>query len=257
MTIRIGINGFGRIGRAIFRASLSDPAFQDLQVVAINDLSTPEILAHLFRFDSYIGPWKGACSLHGSTLTLDHHSCQFLSEPQPAAIPWHRYGVDVVIESTGRFANLADASSHLRGGARRVIISAPAKGEVKTVVMGINEDEYDPDRDRVVSNASCTTHCLAHPARLILDHFGIRRGLLTTIHSYTADQRLLDAPHNDLRRARSAATSIIPTTTGAAAAIGLVIPELSGRFDGMSVRVPVANVSLVDMVVEVEKSTTT
>ncbi|MEO5345817.1 MAG: aldehyde dehydrogenase [Magnetococcus sp. YQC-9] len=257
MSIRIGINGFGRIGRAIFRASLSDPLYQDLHIVAINDLSAPEILTHLFRFDSFIGPWKGESCLQGNVLALANRSCHFLSEPQPGAIPWHRHEVDVVIESTGRFANLNDASSHLRGGARRVVISAPAKGEAKTLVMGINEHEYDPDRDRVVSNASCTTHCLAHPARVILDHFGIRRGLLTTIHSYTADQRLLDAPHNDLRRARSAATSIIPTTTGAAAAIGLVIPELAGCFDGMSVRVPVANVSLVDMVLEVEKSTTT
>ncbi|MBF0215168.1 MAG: type I glyceraldehyde-3-phosphate dehydrogenase [Magnetococcales bacterium] len=257
MTIRIGINGFGRIGRAICRAALSDPLFTDLQIVAINDLSTPEILTHLFQYDSFMGPWKGAVAVHGNLLTVNGHSIHLIAESEPGSIPWHRYGVDYVVESSGRFTTLAGASSHLKGGARRVIISAPAKGEVKTLVMGINEDEYDPDRDRVVSNASCTTNCLAPVVRVILDHFGVQRGLLTTIHSYTADQRLLDAPHNDLRRARSAATSIIPTTTGAAAAIGQVIPELVGRFDGMSVRVPVANVSLVDMVMEVERSCTT
>ncbi|MBF0272278.1 MAG: type I glyceraldehyde-3-phosphate dehydrogenase [Magnetococcales bacterium] len=257
MTIRIGINGFGRIGRAIFRAAMSDPLFDDLRIVAVNDLSTPEILTHLFQYDSFMGPWKGQVNVSGTTLTVDGRQTTLMAEPEPGAIPWHRHGADYVIESTGRFANLAAASAHLKGGARRVVISAPAKGEVKTLVMGINEDEYDPDQDRVVSNASCTTNCLAPVVRVILDHFGVRRGLLTTIHSYTADQRLLDAPHNDLRRARSAATSLIPTTTGAAAAIGLVIPELSGRFDGLSVRVPVANVSLVDMVMEVERPSNT
>ncbi|MBF0342440.1 MAG: type I glyceraldehyde-3-phosphate dehydrogenase, partial [Magnetococcales bacterium] len=204
-----------------------------------------------------MGPWKGQVAVSGNTLNVDGRETVFLSVPEPGAIPWHRHGVEYVVESTGRFANLAAASGHLQGGARRVVISAPAKGEVRTLVMGINEEEYDPAVDRVVSNASCTTNCLAPVVRVILDHFGVKRGLLTTIHSYTGDQRLLDAPHNDLRRARSAATSIIPTTTGAAAAIGLVIPELTGRFDGMSVRVPVANVSLVDMVMEVERPCTT
>ncbi|NGZ06844.1 MAG: type I glyceraldehyde-3-phosphate dehydrogenase [Magnetococcales bacterium] len=257
MTIRIGINGFGRIGRSLFRAALSDPLFQDLRIVAVNDLSTPEILTHLFQYDSFIGPWKGAVTLQGACMRVGEQNTTFLSEPEPGSIPWHRHGAEYIVESTGRFTSLATASAHLKNGARRVIVSAPAKGEVKTIVIGINEDEYDPDRDRVVSNASCTTHCLAPVARTILDHFGLRRGLLTTIHSYTADQRLLDAPHNDLRRARSAATSLIPTTTGAAAAVGLVIPELQGRFDGMSVRVPVANVSIADMVMEVEHPCTT
>ncbi|MBF0127387.1 MAG: type I glyceraldehyde-3-phosphate dehydrogenase [Magnetococcales bacterium] len=257
MTIRIGINGFGRIGRSIFRAAKADPIFSDMKIVAVNDPATPEILAHLLRYDSVMGPMKNRMAMAGNLLEVDGQQTAFHTEPEPGLVPWHRHGVEFVVESSGRFANLDAASRHLQGGARRVVITAPAKGEAKTIVMGINEDEYDPGRDRVVSNASCTTHCLAPVARVILDRFGLRRGLISTIHSYTNDQRLLDSPHNDLRRARAAGLSIIPTTTGAAAAIGLVIPELTGRFDGMSVRVPTANVSLVDVVMEVERPCTT
>lgn len=257
MTIRIGINGFGRIGRSIFRAAKRDPLFAKMQIVAINDPATPDILAHLLKYDSIMGIMNAPMEINGHTLTVEGVATHFTAEPEPRTIPWHRHGVNYVIEASGRFANLAAASGHLKGGTRRVIISAPAKGEAKTIVMGINEDEYDPQRDRVVSTASCTTNCLAPVVRVILDNFGIHRGLLTTIHSYTNDQRLLDSPHNDLRRARAAGLSIIPTTTGAAAAIGLVIPELTGRFDGISVRVPTANVSLVDVVMEVARPCTT
>ncbi|MBF0182563.1 MAG: type I glyceraldehyde-3-phosphate dehydrogenase [Magnetococcales bacterium] len=257
MTIRIGINGFGRIGRSMFRAALHDPLFADLEIVAINDPAAPEILAHLLKYDSVMGPLPRPLELAGSVMRVGGRATQFHALADPGEIPWHRHGVDFVVESSGRFASLEMAGRHLQGGARRVVITAPAKGEVKTMVMGINEDEYDPARDRVVSNASCTTNCLAPVARVILDRFGLRRGLISTVHAYTNDQRLLDSPHNDLRRARAAATSIIPTTTGAAAAIGLVIPELAGRFDGISVRVPTANVSLMDVVMEVERDCST
>ena len=256
MTIRVGINGFGRIGRNIFRAIEKDAAFADVEVVAINDLTNTETLAHLLKYDSVMGPLEGEVSGHGDAITVNGRSIAVSSHRTPADIPWGDWGVDYVAECTGIFRDGELALGHLDAGARKVVISAPAKGAVKTLVMGVNEDEYDPTRDHVVSNASCTTNCLAPMARVILDHFGIRRGLMTTIHAYTGDQRLLDYPHTDLRRARAAGLSMIPTKTGAAAAVSLVIPELKNKFDGLAVRVPTPNVSLVDAVMEVEKKTT-
>ncbi len=256
MAIRIGINGFGRIGRNIFRARDTDPAFADIEIVAINDLTDTKTLAHLLKYDSVMGVYDRQVEADERGIVVDGRQVAVFSHRNPADIPWGEVGVDYVVESTGLFRSDEQAKAHLDGGARKVVISAPAKGNVKTIVMGVNEDEYDPAEYHIVSNASCTTNCLAPVAKVILDRFGIKRGLMTTVHAYTNDQRILDFPHSDLRRARAAAMSMIPTKTGAAAAVSLVIPELKGKFDGMAVRVPTPNVSLVDAVIEVERETT-
>lgn len=256
MTVRIGINGFGRIGRNIFRALSKDPAFAEIEVVAINDLTDNATLAHLLKYDSVMGVYEKEVSSDGEGVIVDGHHIAVTSHRNPADIPWGKNGVDYVAECTGIFRDGDSLKLHIDGGAKKVILSAPAKGDVKTFVMGVNEEEYDPTIHHVVSNASCTTNCLAPVARVILDNFGIRRGLMTTVHAYTGDQRILDFPHSDLRRARAAGLSMIPTKTGAAAAVALVIPALKGKFDGLAVRVPTPNVSLVDVVMEVEKETT-
>jgi glyceraldehyde 3-phosphate dehydrogenase len=256
MTLRIGINGFGRIGRNIFRAIDDDPAFGDIEVVAINDLTDNATLAHLLKYDSVMGTIKREVQSDDSGIAVDGRHIAVSAHRNPADIGWGDLGVDYVAECTGIFRDADSAGSHIDAGAKKVIISAPAKGNVKTFVMGVNEDEYDPTTHHVVSNASCTTNCLAPMAKVILDNFGIERGLMTTVHAYTGDQRLLDFPHSDLRRARAAALSMIPTKTGAAAAVSLVIPALKGKFDGLAVRVPTPTVSLVDAVMEVEKETT-
>ncbi|MBW6519733.1 MAG: type I glyceraldehyde-3-phosphate dehydrogenase [Desulfoarculaceae bacterium] len=256
MTIKIGINGFGRIGRSIFRAISKDPAFADIEVVAINDLTDNATLAHLLQYDSIMGIYEKKVESDANGIMIDGRHIAVSSHRTPADIPWGKLGVEYVTECTGIFRDFDSLKSHIDAGARKVILSAPAKGDVKTFVMGVNEDEYDPLLHHVVSNASCTTNCLAPVAQVILDNFGIKRGLMTTIHSYTGDQRLLDFPHADLRRARAAGLSMIPTKTGAAAAVALVIPVLKGKFDGLAVRVPTPNVSLVDVVMEVERETT-
>lgn len=256
MTVRVGINGFGRIGRSIFRARDLDNTFKDIEIVAINDLTDNMTLAHLLKYDSVMGTYGPAVSAIEKGLVVDDREIEIFNHRDPADIPWGDIGVDYVIESTGLFTHSDTASAHLDGGAGKVVISAPAKGEVKTIVMGVNEDEYDPTENHIVSNASCTTNCLAPVAKVILDRFGIKSGLMTTVHAYTNDQRLLDFPHSDLRRARAAAMSMIPTRTGAAAAVSLVIPELKGKFDGLAVRVPTPNVSVVDVVMEIERETT-
>jgi len=256
MTVRIGINGFGRIGRNIFRAIGQDPLFADIEVAAINDLTDNDTLAHLLKYDSVMGILPGEIDSDETGITFDGRRIAVSSHRDPADIPWSEMGVDYVAECTGIFRDLESAQKHIDAGAKKVVISAPAKGGVKTFVMGVNEDEYDPTTHHIVSNASCTTNCLAPFAKVILDNFGIERGLMTTVHAYTGDQRLLDFPHSDLRRARAAALSMIPTKTGAAAAVSLVIPELKGKFDGLAVRVPTPNVSLVDAVMEVGQETT-
>jgi glyceraldehyde 3-phosphate dehydrogenase len=256
MTVKIGINGFGRIGRNIFRAISKDPAFSDVVVVAINDLTDNATLAHLLKYDSVMGTYDKDVQSNEKGIVVDGREVAVSNHRNPADIPWGALGVEYVAECTGIFRDSESAQGHLDGGAGKVIISAPAKGSVKTIVMGVNEDEYDATVHHVVSNASCTTNCLAPFAKVILDKFGIKRGLMTTIHAYTGDQRLLDFPHSDLRRARAAALSMIPTKTGAAAAVSLVIPELKGKFDGLAIRVPTPTVSLVDVVMEVEKETT-
>lgn len=256
MTIRIGINGFGRIGRNMFRAISKDAAFADIEVVAINDLTDTKTLAHLLKYDSVLGTYQYDVSHDEKGVIVNGRHVAVSSLRNPAEIPWGSLGVDYVAECTGKFSDAESTQGHLDAGAKKVVISAPAKGNVKTFVMGVNEDEYDPEVHHVVSNASCTTNCLAPFAKVILDNFGIQRGLMTTVHAYTGDQRLLDFPHSDLRRARAAAMSMIPTKTGAAAAVSLVIPELKGKFDGLAVRVPTPTVSLVDAVMEVEKETT-
>ena len=255
MTIRVGINGFGRIGRNIFRAIDKDETFADIEVVAINDLTSNETSAHLLKYDSVMGVYQRDVKADDKGIVVDGRHIDIYNQRNPADIPWGDEGIDYVIESTGLFTDGEKAAMHLDAGAKKVVISAPAKGKVKTIVMGVNEHEYDPANDHIVSNASCTTNCLAPFAKVIMDHFGIVKGLMTTIHAYTNDQRILDFPHSDLRRARAAAMSMIPTKTGAAAAISLVIPELKNKFDGLSVRVPTPNVSLVDAVMEVEKET--
>jgi glyceraldehyde 3-phosphate dehydrogenase len=256
MAIRIGINGFGRIGRNIFRAIDKDPLFAEIEVVAINDLTSNATLAHLLKYDSIMGVYDKSVTANEDGLVVNGRQVRIFNHRNPAEIPWGEMGVEYVVESTGLFTDGDKAGLHLEAGAKKVIISAPAKGKVKTIVMGVNEDEYDPTEDHIISNASCTTNCLAPMAKVILDRFGIKTGLMTTIHSYTNDQSILDFPHSDLRRARAAALSMIPTKTGAAAAVSLVIPELKGKFDGLAVRVPTPNVSLVDAVMEVEKATT-
>jgi glyceraldehyde 3-phosphate dehydrogenase len=256
MTVRIGINGFGRIGRNIFRAISEDEAFADIEVVAINDLTDNGTLAHLLKYDSVMGTYRAEVSSDDNGIVVDSRPIAVSSHKNPADIRWGDVGVEYVAECTGIFRDADSAGAHIDGGAKKVVISAPAKGNVKTFVMGVNEDEYDPTAHHIVSNASCTTNCLAPMAKVILDNFGIERGLMTTVHAYTGDQRLLDFPHSDLRRARAAALSMIPTKTGAAAAVSLVIPELKGKFDGLAVRVPTPTVSLVDAVMEVERETT-
>lgn len=256
MGIRIGINGFGRIGRNIFRAISMDPVFADIEVVGINDLTDIKTMGHLLKYDSIMGTFAGEIQALENTLFVDGKAVPVTDHRQPKDIPWAEMGADYVLECTGIFRDEGSVKAHIDAGAVKVIISAPAKGDVKTIVMGVNEEEYDPTLHHVVSNASCTTNCLAPVAQVILNSFGIKRGLMTTIHAYTGDQRLLDYPHSDLRRARAAAMSMIPTKTGAAAAVALVIPELKNKFDGLAVRVPTPNVSLVDAVMEVEKETT-
>jgi glyceraldehyde 3-phosphate dehydrogenase len=257
MAIRVGINGFGRIGRSIFRAALQKEEFQDIEVVMLNDLTDNATLAHLLKYDSIMGTLRNDVKATDEGLVVDGETVYIYEQKDPAAIPWKDHGVQYVVESTGRFTDANVARTHLDAGAQRVIISAPAKNEDITIVMGVNEDDYDPNKHFIVSNASCTTNCLAPVAKVLLDRFGIVRGLMTTVHSYTNDQHLLDLPHKDLRRARAAALSMIPTKTGAAAAVSLVIPELKGKFDGLAVRVPTPNVSLVDLVAEVEQETNT
>lgn len=252
--VKIGINGFGRIGRCVFRAGFGR---NDIEFVAVNDLTDAKTLAHLLKYDSIHGRFTRKVEAKGNSIMVDGIEVKVLAEKDPEKLPWGDLGVDVVIESTGRFRDRETASKHLKAGAEKVIISAPAKDPDWTVVLGVNEKDYDPEKHNVISNASCTTNCLAPVAKVLLDNFGIKKGLMTTVHAYTSDQRLLDLPHSDLRRARAAAVSMIPTTTGAAAAVSLVLPELKGKLDGMAVRVPTSNVSLVDLVVETENETST
>lgn len=257
MAVRIGVNGFGRIGRQVVKAIKENhPGAFD--IVAFNDLGDLKTMAHLFQYDSTYGRYKGTVSVSDNALLIDGDEVKAFAEKDPAQIPWGDLGVDVVIESTGIFRNRDTAKAHLDGGAKKVIISAPAKGDVDaTFVLGVNGDTYDPATHHIVSNASCTTNCLAPAAKVLQDKFGIEKAVITTIHSYTQDQRLLDAPHKDLRRARSAATNIVPTSTGAAKAVALVIPELKGKFDGMAVRVPTPTGSLVDFVGIMSRNVTT
>ena len=256
MAIKVGINGFGRIGRNIFRAMLKDTAFENIEIVAINDLTDIATLAHLIKYDSVMGPLDAEVTVADDGIVVNGKKITVTSHRSPAEIPWAAAGVEYVAECTGLFRDKETTQAHIDAGAKKVIISAPAKGDVKTIVMGVNEDEYDASSHTIVSNASCTTNCLAPFAKVIMDTFGIERGLMTTVHAYTGDQRLLDFPHSDLRRARAAGLSMIPTKTGAAAAVSLVIPELKGKFDGLAVRVPTPTVSLVDAVMEVGRETT-
>lgn len=255
MATRIGINGFGRIGRQSMKAILERHK-GELEVVAINDLMDTKTNAHMLKYDSTYGRFPGEVEVTEDTFIVNGQSIKVFAERDPANIPWGDLGVELVIESTGFFTDADKAAAHLRGGAKKVIISAPAKGEDLTMVLGVNEQMYDPAKHNIISNASCTTNCLAPAAKVLNDNFGIEHGLMNTIHSYTNDQRILDQVHKDLRRARSAGSNIIPTTTGAARALALVIPELKGRFDGMSLRVPTATVSIVDFVATVRKETT-
>jgi glyceraldehyde 3-phosphate dehydrogenase len=250
MTIKIGINGFGRIGRLLFRAALKNPK---VKIVAINDLTNAETMAHLLKYDSVHGTLDINVSTKGDTIDVGGNAVTIRSVKDPEKIDWKTLGVDIVAESTGLFTKREDAAKHLTGGARKVIISAPATNPDITIVMGVNSHRYDPGQHHIVSNASCTTNCLAPVAKVLHEHFKIKHGLMTTVHSYTGDQRLLDFPHKDLRRARSAALSMVPTTTGAAKAVGLVLPELAGKLNGLAVRVPTPNVSLVDLVVSIDK----
>ncbi len=252
MGIKIGINGFGRIGRNIVRTALGDDNFD---FVAVNDLTDTKTLAHLLKYDSVLGNLHNDISHSENSIKVDADEFRVFSEKDPALIPWEEVGAEVVIEATGRFTNAEDAKKHLRGSVKKVIISAPAKNEDVTIVLGVNENMYDPANHHIISNASCTTNCLAPVAKIIHEKFGIKNAMMNTIHSYTNDQNLLDLPHKDLRRARAAALSMIPTSTGAAKAVALVIPELKGKFDGISVRVPTPNVSLVDVVMNLEKAT--
>src|SRR5260221_12085172 len=255
MAIRVGINGFGRIGRQVLRA-IRERYPEDIDVVAFNDLGDLETMAHLFRHDSNYGNYPGSVEIKDGNLIVDGDEIKALAEKDPAKLPWGDLGVSVVLESTGFFTDADKASAHLQAGAKKVIISAPARGEDITICMGVNDEKYDSAKHNIVSNASCTTNCLAPAAKVVNDTFGIQRALMTTVHSYTNDQRILDLPHKDLRRARAAAMSIIPTSTGAAKAVSLVIPELKGKFDGISLRVPTPTVSLVDFVADLEKPTT-
>ena len=253
MAVRVGINGFGRIGRNFFRAAYKDPA---LEIVAVNDITDAKTLAHLLKYDSVHGRFEQEVGVKDSSLVVAGRTVQVLAANDPAELPWAKLGVEVVIESTGKFTEREGAEKHLKAGARRVLISAPAKNPDATFVIGVNEKTFDPAKHFIISNASCTTNCLAPVAKVLLDNFGIERGLMTTIHAYTNDQKILDLPHKDLRRARAAAISMIPTTTGAAKAVSLVIPALKGKLDGMAIRVPTCNVSVVDLTVELSKPTT-
>jgi glyceraldehyde 3-phosphate dehydrogenase len=253
MAVKVGINGFGRIGRNVFRAALNNP---NVEVVAVNDLTDANTLAHLLKYDSVHGRLDADVTVDGSNLVVAGQTIQVSAERDPAKLSWGELGVEVVVESTGFFTKRADAAKHLEAGAKKVIISAPASDEDITIVMGVNHDKYDAASHDVISNASCTTNCLAPFAKVLNDKFGVRRGMMTTIHSYTNDQQILDLPHKDLRRARAAAENIIPTTTGAAKAVSLVLPELKGKLNGGAVRVPTPNVSLVDLVVELDKEVT-
>ncbi len=253
MAVKVGINGFGRIGRNVLRTAIDDPS---LEFVAVNDLTSPATLAHLLKYDSILGNLKHDIKATGDSIVINGKPVKVFSEKDPAAINWESVGAQVVIESTGKFTEGEQAKKHLRGPVKKVIISAPAKNEDITIVLGVNEGKYDPSKHNIISNASCTTNCLAPVAKVIQDNFKIQSGAMTTIHSYTNDQVILDFPHKDLRRARAAALSMIPTSTGAAKALHLVLPELKGKLDGFSMRVPTPNVSVVDLVAFVEKSTT-
>lgn len=255
MAIRVGINGFGRIGRNIFRAA-KKYGKDNIEFVAVNDLTDSRTLAHLLKYDSNFGIFEGEVKAEGDELLIGGNRIKVLAIKDPAELPWKDLGVDIAIESTGLFTARENAAKHLDAGAKKVIISAPAKNPDITVVFGVNHKKYNPDTHHIISNASCTTNCLAPVAKVVMDNFGIVKGLMTTIHSYTNDQRILDLPHSDLRRARAAAVSMIPTTTGAARAVAEVLPELKGRMDGMAIRVPTPNVSLVDVVFQLEKTTT-
>ncbi len=255
MATKVGINGFGRIGRQVFKA-LRDYYPDDIEVVGVNDLTDNQTLAHLLMYDSNYGPFDGDVSATEDTIVVDGDEIRAFAERDPSKLPWGDLGVDIVVESTGVFTDGTRARAHIDAGAKKVIISAPAKNEDITIVMGVNNHRYDPREHNIVSNASCTTNCLAPVAKVILDKFGINKGLVTTVHSYTNDQVILDYPHKDLRRARAAALNIIPTTTGAAKALALVIPELKGKFDGFSLRVPTPTVSIIDFVAEIERTAT-
>ena len=252
MALKVAINGFGRIGRNVFRAA---QGVSNFEIVAVNDLTDPATLAHLLKYDSVHGEFAGEVRAIENAIIVNGKTIQVCKERDPSNLPWKSLGVDVVVESTGLFTERANAQKHIDAGAKKVIISAPAKGEDLTVVMGVNEDAYLPGQHHILSNASCTTNCLAPVAKVLLDQFGIVKGLMTTVHAYTNDQMILDLPHKDLRRARAAAMSMIPTTTGAAKAVSLVLPQLKGKLDGLAVRVPTPNVSLVDLVVTTEKET--
>ncbi|WP_457568111.1 type I glyceraldehyde-3-phosphate dehydrogenase [Desulfurobacterium sp.] len=253
MGVRVAINGYGRIGRCFHRAILGD---DEIEIVAINDLTDAATLAHLLKYDSVHGKFPGTVEVKGDKLVINGKEITVYAEKNPANLPWKELEVDIVLEATGRFRDREGASRHLEAGAKRVLISAPAKEPDATFVVGVNHNDYDPEKHFIVSNASCTTNCLAPVAKVLLENFGIEKGFLTTVHSYTADQRLLDAPHRDLRRARAAAVSMVPTTTGAAKAVGLVIPELKGKFNGISIRVPTPDVSLIDFVCVVSREVT-
>lgn len=253
MPVKVGINGFGRIGRNLLRAC---QGHDDIDIVCVNDITDAATLAHLLKYDSNFGRFDGDVKVGDNAIIVNGKTIKITAERDPANLPWKELGVEIVVESTGLFTKKADASKHITAGAKKVIISAPAKDEDITIVLGVNEDKYDASAHNVISNASCTTNCLAPIAKVLLDNFGLVNGLMTTIHSYTNDQRMLDLPHSDLRRARAGAVSMIPTTTGAAKAVSLVLPELKGKLDGLAIRVPTPNVSLVDLTCVVEKSTT-
>ncbi|HEU0121713.1 MAG TPA: type I glyceraldehyde-3-phosphate dehydrogenase [Bryobacteraceae bacterium] len=254
MAVKVAINGFGRIGRNVVRAGLNNP---EIEFVALNDLTDNATLAHLLKYDSTLGQLDAEVSHDAESITINGKRIRVFETKDPAAIDWPSYGADIVVESTGRFTDAGDASKHLRGSVKKVIISAPAKGEDLTVVLGVNDGAYDPAKHKIISNASCTTNCLGPVAKVLHENFGILKGSMTTIHSYTNDQNVLDFPHKDLRRARAAAINMIPTSTGAAKAIGLVLPQLKGKLDGYAMRVPTPNVSVVDFVCVTEKSTST
>jgi glyceraldehyde 3-phosphate dehydrogenase len=254
MAVKIGINGFGRIGRLVFRAICALNK-KDIEVVAVNDITDASTLAHLLKYDSNFGILPGDVQADGNSLVVDGRRIKVLSERDPGNLSWGDLGAEIVVESTGIFRDAEKAGLHLKGGAKKVIISAPAKGDVKTVVLGVNEETYDAGADRILSNASCTTNCIAPVVKVIKDKFGVKKGLMTTIHSYTNDQKILDLPHKDLRRARAAALNMIPTTTGAAKAVGLVMPDLKGKLDGLAIRVPTPTVSIVDVVLQTEQPT--
>jgi glyceraldehyde 3-phosphate dehydrogenase len=254
MGVKVGINGFGRIGRNVYRAARETGA--DFEVVAVNDITSPAMLGHLLKYDTILGKYPGKVEVDGDFLVVDGQRLRVISERDLQRLPWGELGCDIVVESTGLYTDATRAREHLDAGARKVVISAPAKNEDATFVMGVNHQSYDPQTHHVVSNASCTTNCLAPVAKVLSDRFGIESGLMTTVHAYTTDQKLLDAPHSDLRRARAAALAIIPTTTGAAKAVELVLPELKGKFHGMSLRVPVPDVSLVDLTANLSRSAT-